>query len=92
MDSSAYGYVPHRAEVRLASDSKDSNVKEQVQVGYFNHLRKNGRPVRAGFKSEVRIVPDGFEAGESDCFLIKVNVKNDGYLKLGMYGQVSWNK
>jgi len=25
-------------------------------------------------------------------YAIKVNVKNDGYLKIGMYGQVSWNK
>ena len=24
-------------------------------------------------------------------YAIKVRVKNDGYLKLGMYGQVSWN-
>ena len=25
-------------------------------------------------------------------YAIKVNVKNDGYLKIGMYGQVNWNK
>ena len=25
-------------------------------------------------------------------YAIKVNVKNDGYLKIGMYGEVSWNK
>lgn len=25
-------------------------------------------------------------------YAIKVDVRNDGYLKLGMYGQVSWNK
>jgi HlyD family secretion protein len=25
-------------------------------------------------------------------YAIKVNVKNDGYLKIGMYGEVAWNK
>jgi HlyD family secretion protein len=25
-------------------------------------------------------------------YAMKVNVKNDGYLKIGMYGEVSWNK
>lgn len=25
-------------------------------------------------------------------YAVKINVKNDGYLKIGMYGQVSWNK
>ncbi len=25
-------------------------------------------------------------------YAIKVSVKNDGYLKLGMYGEITWNK
>jgi HlyD family secretion protein len=28
----------------------------------------------------------------NQVYAMKVNVKNDGYLKIGMYGQVNWNK
>ena len=69
-------------QVKVATDDGKGGFKETAGVITWINNKSEFTPKTIQTKNERANL----------VYAIKVSVKNDGYLKLGMYGQVSWNK
>jgi HlyD family secretion protein len=69
-------------QVKVATDDGRGGFKETAGVITWINNKSEFTPKTIQTKNERANL----------VYAIKVSVKNDGYLKLGMYGQVSWNK
>jgi len=69
-------------QVKVSTDDGKGGFKETAGVITWINDRSEFTPKTIQTKNERANL----------VYAIKVNVKNDGYLKIGMYGQVSWNK
>ncbi|ANH83199.1 secretion protein [Niabella ginsenosidivorans] len=68
-------------------------VKVRIDQGKDNYKEYNGTIVWISDKSEFS--PKTIQTRDERAnlvYAIKVRVKNDGYLKIGMYGEVLWSK
>lgn len=68
-------------------------VKVRIDLGAKKYKEYQGTIAWISDKSEFspKTVPTKDERANL-VYAIKVNVKNDGYLKIGMYGEVLWSK
>ena len=69
-------------QVKVLTDDGKGGFKETTGVITWINDRSEFTPKTIQTKNERANL----------AYAIKVSVKNDGYLKIGMYGQVSWNK
>jgi len=69
-------------QVKVATDDGKGGFKEAAGVITWINNKSEFTPKTIQTKNERANL----------VYAIKVSVKNDGYLKIGMYGQVSWNK
>ena len=69
-------------QVKVATDDGNGGFKETTGIITWINSSSEFTPKTIQTKNERANL----------VYAIKVNVKNDGYLKIGMYGEVSWNK
>jgi HlyD family secretion protein len=69
-------------QVKVATDDGKGGFKETAGVITWINNKSEFTPKTIQTKNERANL----------VYAVKVSVKNDGYLKIGMYGQVSWNK
>ncbi|HEY4194893.1 MAG TPA: HlyD family efflux transporter periplasmic adaptor subunit [Mucilaginibacter sp.] len=79
--------------LQLSQIKVDQNVKVRIDNGEDKYKEYSGTITWISDKSEFS--PKSIQTKDERAnlvYAIKVRVKNDGYLKIGMYGEVLWTK